>query len=339
MSMITGCPACGTLFRVVPDQLRISDGWVRCGHCAEVFDATAHLQPAGSLPMVERIDMAEEPVSGASRPADTEPDALPAAKEELPAPAAPVPDVHTEVEDVEVIEVGNPYSEFPSSMGPPSVQPADEAAEASDFRAGLARPILPPQPGEELESEVPDSALDDSTNGSELEEISFVRQARRKAFWRRPLVRLVLALVVVALAGLLALQYAWRERDRLSVTQPELRPLLAILCEVLDCRIGPPRRIEAILIDNSGFTRLRQDTYRLSFTLRNQSGQPVAVPALQLTLTDTQDQPVLQRVLTPRELGATADTLAPAGDWSASVALAVAAGTRVAGYRLLAFYP
>ena len=43
MSLITCCPSCGTLFRVVPDQLKISEGWVRCGHCADVFDATAHM--------------------------------------------------------------------------------------------------------------------------------------------------------------------------------------------------------------------------------------------------------------------------------------------------------
>jgi len=43
MSLITQCPACSTMFKVVPDQLRISDGWVRCGQCDEVFDANANL--------------------------------------------------------------------------------------------------------------------------------------------------------------------------------------------------------------------------------------------------------------------------------------------------------
>ncbi len=47
MSLITRCPACGTMFRVVPDQLKISEGWVRCGHCGEVFDATENLLPEG----------------------------------------------------------------------------------------------------------------------------------------------------------------------------------------------------------------------------------------------------------------------------------------------------
>jgi mRNA-degrading endonuclease RelE of RelBE toxin-antitoxin system len=147
--------------------------------------------------------------------------------------------------------------------------------------------------------------------------------------------------VLLALAGLLALQIAVQERDRLASSQPGALPLLQRLCEPLGCRIGPPRRIEAIAIDSSGFTKLRQDTYRLNFTLKNQAPLPVAVPALELTLTDSQDQPVMRRVLTPGELGSPAQTIPPAADWSSSVAIAVA-GTgagRIAGYRLLAFYP
>ncbi|MBS0303672.1 MAG: zinc-ribbon domain-containing protein, partial [Proteobacteria bacterium] len=36
MSLVTRCPACSTLFKVVPDQIRIAAGWVRCGQCGEV---------------------------------------------------------------------------------------------------------------------------------------------------------------------------------------------------------------------------------------------------------------------------------------------------------------
>ena len=43
MSLATRCPKCGTTFKVVRDQLRISDGWVRCGRCSHVFDGTEHL--------------------------------------------------------------------------------------------------------------------------------------------------------------------------------------------------------------------------------------------------------------------------------------------------------
>src|SRR3954467_4650322 len=54
MSLITSCPACGTMFRVVPDQLKISEGWVRCGHCTEVFDATAHMVDESALEQARR---------------------------------------------------------------------------------------------------------------------------------------------------------------------------------------------------------------------------------------------------------------------------------------------
>lgn len=39
MSLATRCSTCGTIFRVVHDQLKVSEGWVRCGRCGEVFNA------------------------------------------------------------------------------------------------------------------------------------------------------------------------------------------------------------------------------------------------------------------------------------------------------------
>ncbi len=43
------CPACGTTFRVSDEQLRAAAGRVRCGACAQVFNALTHL-PADSAP-------------------------------------------------------------------------------------------------------------------------------------------------------------------------------------------------------------------------------------------------------------------------------------------------
>jgi len=39
MSQITRCPHCQTSFKVVADQLRLAEGWVRCGQCKQIFDA------------------------------------------------------------------------------------------------------------------------------------------------------------------------------------------------------------------------------------------------------------------------------------------------------------
>jgi len=39
MTLTARCPGCDTVFKVVPDQLRLAEGWVRCGRCDETFEA------------------------------------------------------------------------------------------------------------------------------------------------------------------------------------------------------------------------------------------------------------------------------------------------------------
>ena len=47
MSLATRCTSCGTAFRVVQDQLKVSEGWVRCGRCDAVFNALEGLFDLG----------------------------------------------------------------------------------------------------------------------------------------------------------------------------------------------------------------------------------------------------------------------------------------------------
>ncbi|TFZ05314.1 DUF3426 domain-containing protein [Ramlibacter henchirensis] len=332
MSMITGCPACGTMFRVVPDQLKISEGWVRCGHCGEVFDAAAHLKPEPAVPPEMTAPAAEAPRPSSETAPDTEP------VEVEPIPAEPV-----DAEPVRADVLPEDGSEPTATLF--RRQDSGDAAKSADFvidveaheptGAAFSPSVAPPQA---RARPIPGEPLDET----ELEDVSFVRQARRRAFWRRPAVRVALLIAALVLGLLLAAQYAVQERNRLAAVNPGMRPWLALLCQPLGCTIGPPQRIESVVIESSGFTRLRADAFRLSFSVRNQSAEPVAVPALQLTLTDLQEQAVLQRVLTPRELGATSDTIAPASEFAGSVVVTVSAANnaaRVAGYRVLAFYP
>lgn len=317
MSLITRCPACGTMFKVVPDQLRISEGWVRCGHCAEVFDASSHMQGEAAMP------------------------AAPAAAPALPEPVKPAP-VQPEAASLPMAPVSTQPPEPEPQLDPePELEPAPLAVQ--DLQVEPLMPAGPAQQAsyldavDELSRSVPDSVEETPP----LEDVSFVRQARRKAFWGRPLVRAVLGLLAVALLAVLALQMAVHERDRLAAAQPGLKPLLQQLCEPLKCTVGPPRQIEAVVIDGSTFSKLRADAYRLNFTLRNQAPTEIAMPAIELTLTDSQDQPVVRRVLTPADLGVPSGTLAAGADWSGNFAMSVAGnGTgRIAGYRVLAFYP
>ncbi len=55
MRMITRCPACGTGFRVYQEQLDARQGQVRCGQCAVVFNAYAHLTMESDAPPAKPV--------------------------------------------------------------------------------------------------------------------------------------------------------------------------------------------------------------------------------------------------------------------------------------------
>ena len=367
MSLITSCPNCGTMFRVVPDQLKISEGWVRCGHCNEVFDATAHLTDEsvlGALPEAQATRSAgledtpvvqrpaapppgpsrepPPPVATPPRPAPEPAAAAPSEPQAHPAglyvrPSADTPASSGRSED--------PSSFFEDEAGAEALKPSPLDAPFVFRRSEISLRDLEAQPEPGTESQIlpedlmmPPSAFDLE---DEVPDVSFVRKARRRALWRRPAVRLLLALLFVLLGALLALQAGYHDRDRLALAQPALKPVLERMCGFMNCTLSAPRQIESIVIESSGFNRLRGDTYRLSFTLRNTAPVDVAVPAMELTVTDAQDQTLARRVLTPEELGAPQGTIPAAGEWSRTIGIALSTGgpARVAGYRLLAFYP
>ncbi len=328
MSLITRCPACGTLFNMVADQLKVSQGWVRCGQCADVFDATLHLQNERAA----REALAAQLLASESPP---------------PVVAADDASHDSYAQDV-AAALKTPDKSAASNIDARADLPL--ATEAEDVKA-LSLDDDRDDISTQVATDIPGDASGDRPSDA-VNDVSFVRQARQQAFWRKPAVRVGLGLVAVLLIGLLAAQYAVAKRDSLAAAEPRLKPGLQMLCERLVCTVGPVRQIEAIVIDNSSFNKVNDTgNYRLSFVVKNTGAAPVAMPSLEVTLTDTQDQPVLRRVFSPAQLGSASSMLAPGSDWSGAASLQVAANPsspdnaspgvvgQVAGYRLLAFYP
>ncbi len=320
MALITRCPVCGTLFKVVPDQLRISEGWVRCGHCAEIFDASDDLQQGE----------AEHPLAP---PLDLLPD--------VPIP----PSVVDHMPEWPALALAIELPAEPALVLEPPEVPA--AAVLSD-----ALPIVPPEPLTRLsEAEpvmggggIPRSEPEpfvavDANVGA----YSFIRAPVSPSVAPRPLLRGLWAAAAVLLVLSMGLQGIVHGRDRLAATWPETKPWLQSLCAQMGCAVQALRHIEAIVIDSSALSALQnEDAYRLNMVLKNQSMQDLAMPAIEFMLTDSDEQAVFRRVLTPAELGAASRVLFAGREWATSVDLRVADSPhkgRIVGYRLLAFYP
>jgi predicted Zn finger-like uncharacterized protein len=371
MSLITRCPSCGTQFKVVPDQLKISHGWVRCGHCAEVFDASQRLEKVAPVAQAvtesttnenqvatSSIAKKEDTIAAkndvdvtiiaATPPAE---DAAPAPPQDTtPSPLRPQP---RELSEANFPSFADELAALAERSNHPSMWPQGQGNSRFELESVLEWVESSPKPPSDDDSDDPFKDSLPGEDGKEqhaaLSQLSFVKQARRKAFWRHPVVRVFSVLICLALAGLLAAQVAVQRRDQWATTEPQLKPYLQQLCEQVGCQIKPLQQIESIAIDSSSFNKARsdakQETYTLSFVIKNNASMSLAAPTLELTLTDTQDSPVLRRTLAPAEYGARSELMTASSEINTSVVLAVnisAAGLppgRVAGYRLLAFYP
>jgi predicted Zn finger-like uncharacterized protein len=169
--------------------------------------------------------------------------------------------------------------------------------------------------------------------------------AHAPGFWQRKGVRGLLVLLAVLAVLLLIVQIVRHERDGIVARQPGLRPALAALCQYTGCELSALRQIGDIMIEGAAFAREKSggNDYRLSFTLRNGATVPLAMPAVELSLLDTQERAVVRRVLTPADYGAPS-VLAARADRAASLPLTLspseaAALPPIAGYRVEAFYP
>lgn len=366
------------MFKVVPDQLRISAGWVRCGVCAEVFDAAAQMLLAAESKELESAVSASIPVAPvpAAEPLDEQQEAHAHGPETASSLSAhgmagqelPVVDVTVEVPVDSAVESlpsppmsGNGDSGQVADQAPPRAdalfaRPANVSAPAplagsGPERAafslrdhGAAAPAAEKNAASDSESWIDAIAKDASAEDEELEPAeevpSFVRQAQRKAFWSSRSVRVAVWLAVLLLALGVGWQWAVQQRDWLAAREPRLVPMLELLCRPAGCVIAPYRDLNAIVIDGSSFQRVSGNSFQLSFGLRNNGKLPVATPSLELTLTDAQDQALLRRVLKAQDLSAP-PTLSAQGEFNGTSPLSVDVPdpAAIVGYRLMAFYP
>ncbi len=384
MSLATRCTACGTVFRVVQDQLRVSEGWVRCGRCTEVFNAVENLVDppltaaaavgaagsghpnTGSPGAMLRMGGSPVPAPAASTAGSGQNRSAPDPRADLPledgaqelpewarsdlAPGRQAgPGVGQDNFQDELQDDRHENSDLVGAHDSTGHSPRDDISADPDDRYGASSLL----PSGFQASGPPADATDVASAGQapqsaplrDRPQPSFVRRADRAARWQQPRVRRALAATAVLATLVLLGQAAHSYRDLLAARWPATRPLLAQACSALGCTVQAPRLIDALVVDSSGLLRVeRSSVYRLSVTLRNQDLLDVALPALDLTLTDTQGRLVSRRVLNVQELGQPPNQthLAAGAELLLQATLQTpeaSAGQAVAGYTIELFYP
>jgi predicted Zn finger-like uncharacterized protein len=327
MSLATRCPACGTVFRVVQDQLKVSEGWVRCGRCHEVFsaleglfDLERDLPPEGSTVLAQQpIRVAQE---GEGNRADIDEPA-----------AAPEPS------RVDRVEAHGPTTHFSEAGSTPATRIS--ARDRLEFPDAQFDPELSlddaPLPDSAGTAEIPSEPEPEPQ--AQAEALEFMRHAQRQARWQSPKVRTQMVAAATLLLIALALQGIHHFRDFAAARWPVVRSALAAWCEALSCSIDAPRRIDDVVVESSALTRASvPGAFNLSVALRNRGTVTVALPSVDLSLTDPSGQLVARRVLTPRDFRTPSAAVQPGADLALRLTLA-AGGTQFTGYTVEIFYP
>jgi predicted Zn finger-like uncharacterized protein len=322
MSLATRCTACGTIFRIVEDQLRVSDGWVRCGRCAEIFDARELLFD------IERD--APPPWSAPFAPAATVEPPPPPPLPPPPPPPAPPP----------------PVFEPPAWIPPPEPEadalptgwPAETATRQEPRWVDVEHDAAPPPPPVRVPEPPPPMAAEPAAAPTTAMP-EFMRRAESSARWSRPGVRLALGATSLLLALLLLLQIALHFRDAIAALHPPLRGVLQSLCGAFGCEVKPWRRIEALSIDSTSLNPVGSGgSYRLNLSLRNKAGVEVAAPWIELSLTDANGAPLARRVVGPEALSPQLQQISAGAEQALSLNFS-AGGQRISGYSVNIFYP
>ena len=334
MSLATRCTSCGIVFRVVQDQLKVSEGWVRCGRCDAVFNALEGLfdlerdQPPNWEPAAPPAPALASEAAGTAQAAasahgaDLPPPAT--VDERLFTPrAAPGPTAAERVRHDDRID-------FEDARFNTELMGDDEPALAQGD-AGAALAAMDPDSRDAVST--PAAPADDTPH--------FLRQAQRNARWDRPGMRRVLAATALLLLVALSLQALHQFRHVIAAKAPSVQPALAAWCAALGCTLDAPQRIQDLSVESTGLTQdaVGSNAYKLSVSLRNRGTLALAMPWIELSISDPNGQLVSRKALRPADFGwADATLVQPGADTPLQLSLAMA-GPRVAGYTVELFYP
>lgn len=135
MALATRCPDCGSVFRVVADQLKLRGGLVRCGQCNAVFDAIGSLS---YLDDAQLRALRAETSAPPPAPAEAAPPAAAAT------PTAPDPTSIEATQAASATPVAQAAEAVACEAAPPPPLPAHAAAAFRELALALAAtPALP----------------------------------------------------------------------------------------------------------------------------------------------------------------------------------------------------
>lgn len=317
MSLVTRCPKCQNDFLASLDQLRMHDGLVRCGTCANIFDGYAHLE--SELPTLTR--RAHE-----ARSQDSVPEIIPApVNESFFEPAIPLdePFLQDYPEKDHEPSVLRQRGQTGYALNTPAAQSHSEPALSM-----LSEPRMTADDSVSFRHRQPEFLTDSEGPGIAM-----------RIFW-------LVACVFAAIALLAQSIYIYR--NDIATRLPFVQPVLNSLCAKLNCDVSLSRHLERITIDASSLQQAGGQTqegssveFSLRLTMRNRYDKSQPWPHLSLELKDASGTIVVRKIIAPYQyLPSTLIDQPFAASQEVNLLIPVMVnGLQINGFQLYKFFP
>jgi predicted Zn finger-like uncharacterized protein len=148
------------------------------------------------------------------------------------------------------------------------------------------------------------------------------------------------AAVSVVAVVLLGFQVMLFHRDKLVAMNLSVAPIFTAVCQTVGCLVDWPKENDKVAIDSSHFKQLGEDKFSFTLSVKNQASYFLAMPALELTLTNDEQGDLVRKVWLAPEVGLP-NMLKPMRSQTVEMVFALDqpwAG-KINGYRALLFYP
>ncbi|HLR13481.1 MAG TPA: zinc-ribbon and DUF3426 domain-containing protein [Burkholderiaceae bacterium] len=326
MELTTKCPQCQTIFRASLEQLQLRKGYVRCVHCAHIFDGYEAVVPAEDAP----ADAPDES-SDTLMASDRVPPVAPPSASERPTQRSPARREFT-ISDLTATPAdkdhptGIPLHIVGMADGEPSTEPVIGADDSTDEH-------LSAEPGFTVDDQPLDAGADIPAFRADRKPplANMASGDSHDADYGHPAVRWVWQAMILAGLLIFLVQLIIVFRVQIAGTMPATRPMLERLCGEVGCRVAYSRQIDHIHIVRSALKAApdpdqegsqdddkaaaedqdgdaRQDdtptadsAFTLEITLRNDYAKAQEWPDLALELTDAAGARIARRNVAARE--------------------------------------
>jgi len=330
--MQTECPHCQTVFKVSDENLKVADGFVRCGLCKEVFnalekdkpdnkDASANQAKDSDKAPTNKVKQHDDTVefvlekssevnTGKAKAGDT-----PASQKKKTEPSEPKPEKTLSTPSEKKPSDANSTQTTAKQSNAKQIK--QTAAKALDkalnaeppIQKATAAIIAEPTPGTEAasghkEKETqyqPDKAIENNLfDGvqSKLipDEYRIPELHNTYSLWRD----LTWSIAILILTASLFVEYAWFNRNEL-IGHPQLRPLVTQLCEIANCdmmELRKPSEIE--MTTRNIYTHPNvKNALMISGTIINHAEFEQSYPDILIDFSNVRGEVIASRVFTP----------------------------------------